>query len=96
MGLFTLLFLLCVQILRYIFGGILGVNVVTPLLISVLILLCIFVIMEGSDMSFAIGLRSRLGVGPSIGITYLCSVGDGDWNEVSIDLLVLSIIIIWE
>ena len=52
--------------------------------------------MEGSDISFAIGLRSRLDMGPSLGVTYLGSCSDGDWNEVSIDLLLLSIIIVWE
>ena len=52
--------------------------------------------MEGSDISFAIGLRSRLGIGPRVGVTYLGSCSDGDWNEVSIDLLLLSIIIVWE
>lgn len=47
-------------------------------------------------MSFGIGIRSRLALGPSIGITYLGRCSDGDWNELSIDLLLLSIIIIWE
>ena len=61
-----------------------------------LILLCIFVAMGGSDISFAIGLRSRLDMGPSVGITYLGRRSDGDWNELCVDLLLLSIIIVWE
>ena len=97
---FTLLFLLYVQILRYILGGILGVNVLPPLLISVLILLCIFVAMEHEDMKFSIGIRSRLDMGPCVGITYLGrhrdgDWADGDWNELCIELLILSIIIVW-
>ena len=58
--------------------------------------MCIFVLMKDRDMSFGIGIRGRWELGPSVGITYLCSVGEGDWNELSIDLLLFSIIIIWE
>jgi len=52
--------------------------------------------MKDSEIRFGIGIRGRWELGPSVGITYLCSVGEGDWNELSIDLLLFSIIIIWE
>jgi len=45
---------------------------------------------------YAIGFRHRLDLGPCIGFTYIESCGDGDWNEFYIELLLVSIIVIWE
>lgn len=46
-------------------------------------------------IDFAVSFRSRMELGPCLGITFLQSEGEGDFNELCIDLVVFSIIFLW-
>ena len=45
--------------------------------------------------SFAISFRSRISLGPSVGITYLERSCEDDYHELCIDLLFFSVIFLW-